>query len=119
VDPTCPLLARFARRFVARARGEEETPGRLRIAVSFPDPVQKVALLAYELPEECWVEGELFDIIGARVAPIVEGRQSGGGRREIIDARRLASGTYIVRLHARSLTTSWEATASGKLMVIH
>jgi mannan endo-1,4-beta-mannosidase len=118
-DPACPLLARFARRFVARAEGGEERSGLLRIAVTYPDPVQKVALLAYDLPEECWVEGELFDITGARVGPIVEGRQSGGGRREIIDARRLASGAYVLRLHARSLTTSWEATAAGKLMVIH
>jgi mannan endo-1,4-beta-mannosidase len=118
-DPACTLLARFARRFAAHAGGEKEPPGLLRIAVAFPDPVQKLALVAYDLPEECWVEGELFDITGARVGPVMQGRQSGGGRREVIDASRLASGAYVLRLHARSLTTSWEATAAGKLMVIH
>lgn len=74
---------------------------------NYPNPFNPNTEIAYNLPQECYVSIEIFDVAGRRVATLVEGMQKAGpntvrwnGRND----RGIAanSGIYICRLSSGS-----------------
>ncbi|MDQ7041883.1 MAG: T9SS C-terminal target domain-containing protein, partial [Rhodothermus sp.] len=87
-------------------------PMRFAVQAPYPHPVIDRAVITYQLPEASEVRLEIFDLLGRRVATLVDARQEAGVHRAIFDARHLAGGTYFYRLQAGP------HHASGQVVVI-
>lgn len=75
-------------------------PQTFRLGTAFPHPVQDRAQFTYAVPEAADVRIEMYDVLGRRVATLVDDRRLAGVYQARIDADRLASGTYFVRMRA-------------------
>jgi hypothetical protein len=71
-----------------------------------PNPTSGEALLRFELPRAEEVALEVFDIVGRRVATLVDQRLEAGRHTARLDAGRLAAGLYVVRLSAGDFVAS-------------
>jgi hypothetical protein len=68
--------------------------------VSFPNPAVNSATFEYSIPQAADVRLEVFDLMGRRVATLVDETQQASSYRVSFDTSGLASGTYIYRLAA-------------------
>ena len=82
------------------------TPDQLELLPSAPNPFADRTRLRYRLPETGPVRLEVFDLLGRRVATLVDGEQEAGPHETMLQGARLASGAYFVRLTSgdRSVT---------------
>jgi len=77
-----------------------ELPERVTLSQNFPNPFNPITVIEYALPEAMNVTLSVYDVIGRRVAALVDEKQSGGTHRVQFDASNLSSGMYIYRLVA-------------------
>lgn len=68
------------------------------------------ARLRYELPQSGDVRLTVYNVLGQRVAMLVEEHQEAGRKEVVFDARELASGVYVVRLEALGRTRTQKLT---------
>ncbi len=73
------------------------------LSQNYPNPFNPSTTIKYELPCECKVNLEIFDILGRRVAQLVNEVQSGGSKQSHWNANKLSGGVYFVRLIASSI----------------
>ncbi len=69
---------------------------------NYPNPFNPSTIIQYQLPEDANVVLQVFDILGRKVAELVNGEIKAGYHKVQFDARDLASGMYIYRLKAGS-----------------
>ncbi len=67
---------------------------------NYPNPFNPSTTIRYALPVRSRVTLTVFNILGQKVKSIVEGEQERGYYEAVFDARNIASGVYIYRLHA-------------------
>jgi hypothetical protein len=79
-------------------------PEELRLHGSFPNPAATTATVRYELPESGPVRITLYDVLGRRVATLVDEEVEVGRHRHTLDVSRLASGAYFLRIRAGGTT---------------
>jgi FtsP/CotA-like multicopper oxidase with cupredoxin domain len=77
-----------------------ETPVTLALEQNYPNPFNPSTTIRYSLPATMNVKLEVFNMLGRRVATLVNGEVSAGSHEARFDARRLASGAYVYRLTA-------------------
>ncbi|RMF58899.1 MAG: T9SS C-terminal target domain-containing protein, partial [Bacteroidetes bacterium] len=75
---------------------------RFALHQNFPNPFNPQTTIRYELARSGRVALEVFDLLGRRVATLVNGEQPAGTFTVTFDARDLASGVYVYRLTAGS-----------------
>jgi len=75
-----------------------ETPQKITLSANYPNPFNPVTTIRYELPVNSNVRLEVFDILGRRVAVLVDGMIEAGIHEAAFDASTLASGVYLYRL---------------------
>ncbi len=93
--------------FVSPDLEEVDTrPGRFHLSQNYPNPFNPETVFRYELPVESEVVFEVYDILGRRVAVLVNERKSAGSHQATWDASNMASGTYIYRLQAGDFVQS-------------
>lgn len=76
------------------------TPERLGLAGNYPNPVRTQTTITFHLPEASPVRLEVFDMLGRRVASLVEEKLAAGTHQVEWDTEGAASGTYLYRLKA-------------------
>ena len=76
------------------------TPQRLALQAPFPNPAQNEATIRYELPEATEVQIVVYDLLGRRVATLVDGQKNAGRVQIPFRTQQLPSGTYMLRLQA-------------------
>lgn len=94
--------------YVARDLGDFEPytsspidgrPAEFKLAQNYPNPFNPTTNIGYTLAHDSDVTLTVYDILGRRVATLVNARQQSAGTYNVVfDATRLASGTYIYRL---------------------
>lgn len=89
-----------------------ETANEIKLHQNYPNPFNPVTTISYELPAATDVRLEIFDLLGRRVALLVDGRVSGGYHDVTFDASSLSSGIYLYQLQTGS------ATLSNQMMLI-
>jgi len=82
------------------AGGADALPTAFALRTPHPNPFSGVATVSYETPEAARVTLELFDVLGRRVAVLVDEDRSPGTFETALDGRALPSGVYLVRMTA-------------------
>ncbi|TVP99390.1 MAG: BspA family leucine-rich repeat surface protein [Balneolaceae bacterium] len=88
-----------------------DLPDKVNLAQNYPNPFNPTTIINFELPQQSQVYLEVFDMIGRRVATLIESSTMQAGRHQInFDASGLTSGVYIYRLQAGSTVQSRKLT---------
>jgi len=85
----------------------EVLPESFDLKANYPNPFNPTTTIAFDLPEASQVTLEVFDMMGRRVATLVNGDMAAGRYEAAWNARAdngssVASGVYIYRLRAGS-----------------
>jgi hypothetical protein len=87
-------------------------PTAFKLENPYPNPVATTATFTYVLPEAVWVRLEVYDVLGRRVATLVDEQQAAGTHRVVFNAQQLAGGAYFYQLQAGS------HQSAGKMVVM-
>lgn len=81
---------------------DEETkpnlPALTKIAGNYPNPFNPTTTLEYELSQSGNITLSIYNLIGQRVVSIYDGFKTAGRHQQNIDASKLGSGVYFVRM---------------------
>ena len=66
----------------------------------YPNPAGQQATLEYALPEARKTTVVAYDVLGRKVATLVEGEREAGRHQLQVETQRFASGVYFVRMRA-------------------
>lgn len=96
---------RFALRITVETSVSNELvsnlPKQVELNQNYPNPFNPSTSIAFGLPTSGNVTLEVFDLLGRKVATLLQGENKTAGRHTInFDASRLSSGMYIYRLKA-------------------
>jgi hypothetical protein len=75
-------------------------PGSYALAQNYPNPFNPTTTIQFSLPEASDVRLSVHDLLGRRVATLVQGRKEAGSHTAKFDAAGCASGLYLYRLEA-------------------
>jgi len=83
---------------------DEETTGvnAFKLNQNFPNPFNPSTLINFTLPQASDVKLTVYNVLGQRVATLVNGSMTSGAHTVRFDANNLASGVYFYRLEAGS-----------------
>ncbi|WP_340106007.1 family 43 glycosylhydrolase [Rhodohalobacter sp. 8-1] len=73
-------------------------PNSIRLSQNYPNPFNPGTEIRFQLPEATDVRLNVFDMLGRKVATLVDSRMAAGEHRVSFDASNLSSGIYIYRL---------------------
>ncbi|MGF1669284.1 MAG: T9SS type A sorting domain-containing protein, partial [Balneolaceae bacterium] len=77
-----------------------ENPNQFRLEQNFPNPFNPSTVINFTLPQASEVKLNVYNVLGQRVATLVNGQLNSGTHSIRFDARSLASGVYFYRLEA-------------------
>lgn len=76
-------------------------PKKMELNQNYPNPFNPTTVIRYGVPQSSKVRLEVFDLLGRRVATLVNNEQQRAGWHQVnFDASRLASGIYLYRIVA-------------------
>jgi len=84
------------------AVGLQGAPDAFALNKTYPNPASGRTTVEYALPTQADVTIAVYDVLGRRVATLADGSEQAGRHRAELDARRMPSGTYFVRMRAES-----------------
>lgn len=90
--------------------GGPAIPEFVALSQNYPNPFNPATTINYQLPMNSDVRLEVFDMLGRRVAVLVNEQMQPGHHSVNFDAGRLASGMYIYRLVAGSTVITRKLT---------
>jgi len=79
---------------------EEVQPGTLALEANYPNPFREKTEIGFSLDRSRTVQLEVFDVMGRKVATLVNGVKPAGVHRVSLDAQGLPAGVYFYRLAA-------------------
>lgn len=82
----------------ATSINEEEIPAVFTLNQNYPNPFNPSTVISYQLPVSSDVQLEVFDMVGRRVAVLVNDRVAAGTHEVNFDATELSSGMYLYRV---------------------
>lgn len=105
---TLQMIPRFLTDFDLGATSTENTerPTEFALYQNYPNPFNPTTNIRYTLAEAGNVTLSVYDILGRRVAMLVNEHQAAGQYIINFDASRLASGTYIYRIDAGTFVST-------------
>ncbi|MEM1041234.1 MAG: right-handed parallel beta-helix repeat-containing protein [Bacteroidota bacterium] len=78
----------------------EALPSEFALAAAYPNPFTRSATVGFALPEAASVRVSVYDVLGREVAVLVDAPLEAGRHAVQLEAGRLASGVYLVRMVA-------------------
>ncbi|MGA9293136.1 MAG: T9SS type A sorting domain-containing protein [Ignavibacteriaceae bacterium] len=81
-------------------------PGKYYLYQNCPNPFNPSTLIKYELPEETSVNIIIYNIIGEKVAELVNSFRKAGRHEIIWDPQNIASGIYFCRMRAGNFVST-------------
>jgi hypothetical protein len=83
---------------------EANLPGVLSLSQNYPNPFNATTVISYQLPTANDVRLEIFDLLGQKMATLVDSRQEAGYRRVLWNATGYPSGVYFYKLTSGSFS---------------
>jgi hypothetical protein len=79
---------------------ETENPNYYHLYQNFPNPFNPITIINYEIPELSFVTLKVYDVLGNKIATLVNEEKSVGSYEVEFNATALTSGVYIYKLQA-------------------
>ena len=95
-----------------------QIPQKYALLQNYPNPFNPTTVIGYQLPVNSHVVLKVYNILGQVVKTLVDGLQEAGYRSERFDASSLASGLYLYRLSAESVSGGKQQFWSVKKMLL-
>ena len=86
------------------SEGEIDLPSEFALMSNYPNPFNATTMISYQLPSAGEVKLEIYNLLGSRVATLVNGEQEAGYRSVTWDASDVSSGVYFYKLTAGDYT---------------
>ena len=93
-------------------------PAAFKLEQNYPNPFNPSTAISFQLSADSFVTLEVFDVLGRKVATLVDAMQSPGVHIVKWDGSALASGVYFYRLRARDALTGSEHLVDTKKMLL-
>jgi len=74
------------------------------LAQNYPNPFNPTTTIQFSIPETSFIELSVFDILGRKVAKLVEGKFEVGTHKVTFDATNLSSGIYFYKLKSEKFS---------------
>ncbi len=84
---------------------ETTPPAGFALGEAYPNPFNATAVIPFSLRQQTDVSLAVYDLIGRKVADLVQGSLPAGRHEVTLDAERLAAGVYLCRLEAGSFSS--------------
>ncbi len=89
-----------------------QMPRAFSLEQNYPNPFNPTTVIRYQLPVASRVTLELFDVLGRKVATLVETKQEAGIHEYVLNMSGFSSGMYFYRLKA----ADWSSTKKMMLL---
>ncbi|MFQ5870071.1 MAG: T9SS type A sorting domain-containing protein, partial [Candidatus Zixiibacteriota bacterium] len=83
---------------------EVDLPTEFSLSSNYPNPFNAKTVIEYQLPQASDVKLEVYNLLGEKVATLVDGEQNAGYRSAAWDASAASSGVYFYKLTAGDFT---------------
>lgn len=90
--------------------GDGVVPETFSLDQNYPNPFNPATRIVYSLPTDSKIRLEVFDLLGRKVASLIDGFVHAGEHAVDFNASHLVSGVYIYRLSAQNLVISKKMT---------
>jgi hypothetical protein len=90
---------------IAQASDAQGLPSAFTLRQNYPNPFNGSTVIGFSLPAAAEVRLEVFNVLGERMALVLDGEMGPGTFTVPFDASTLASGVYFYRLSASSGST--------------
>ncbi|MFA5670773.1 MAG: T9SS type A sorting domain-containing protein [Balneolaceae bacterium] len=85
-------------------------PNQITLFQNYPNPFNPSTIISYQLPVSGLVKLDVFDMLGRKVATLIDGRTPAGLHEVTFNAQGLSSGMYFYRLKANGITETKRLT---------
>ncbi len=92
------------RSFLSVSDGPSPVPGRFTLSQNFPNPFNPTTAIDFQLSAVSHATVIVYDILGRKVATLVDGLKRPGSYKVNFDGRGLPSGIYFCRMSAGNFT---------------
>ena len=75
-------------------------PASFALGGNYPNPFNPTTTIPFALPEAADVTLAVYDLLGRRVAVLVEGEMAAGRHEAVFEAGHLSSGVYLIRMQS-------------------
>lgn len=100
LDEIIEILTDFVETQPVSIDSGDGLPTEFALMQNYPNPFNPVTTIRFALPQASPVRLEVYNVLGQRVAVLVDGFMGAGWHSMQLDASRWASGTYIYRIQA-------------------
>jgi endoglucanase len=94
---------------------KSETPLNFELRQNYPNPFNPSTIINYSSPEEAKVKIDIYNLLGQKVAALVDRIEVAGNHSVTWDAHNFSSGIYFYRIKAEGKKTFWK---TQKLVLI-
>lgn len=77
-------------------------PAAFDLLQNFPNPFNPATSIQFSLPVNSFVQLDVFNVLGQKVASLVNNPEEAGSHTISFDGSKLSSGVYLYKMHARS-----------------
>src|SRR3989338_7692059 len=104
---------------IAGFQNPTSSPATFALHQNFPNPLNPTTQIRFEVPLGGFVSLSVYNILGEKVATLLEGELPGGSYTRTFDAKDLAGGVYFARLHiALHVDGRGEITKTRKMVLL-
>jgi len=83
---------------------QENIPTCFYLSQNYPNPFNAATVISYQLPTDNSVRLDIYNLLGQRIATLVDSKQQTGYRSVLWDASDVSSGLYFYKLTAGDVT---------------